>query len=291
MRPAGPAGFPVQPVPARAGIGLRAEHYRELDARRPAVAFLEVHSENYFGRGGIPHHYLERLRRDYPLSLHGVGLSLGSCDPLDAAHLRRIAELIERYQPSLVSEHLAWSSIGARHANDLLPMPYIEEAVDQFARRIAEVQDALGRELLVENVSCYLEYRDSSMAEWEFVTEVVQRSGCGLLLDVNNIYVNAVNHGFDPYRYLAGIPGARVREVHLAGHAVNRFDDGELVIDTHNARVCPPVWELYREALRRFGPRPTLIEWDTDLPALDVLLEEAALADRELENLARAAAA
>ena len=269
-------------VAPAAGIGLRASHYREMLARRPPLAFLEVHSENYFGAGGPPHHYLERLRQDYPLSLHGVGLSLGSGDPLDTTHLAKLKQLAERYQPALISDHLCWTSVDGTHAHDLLPLPFTRAMAKHVARRILAAQDVLGRRLLVENASSYVAFADSDMAEWEFVNEVVTEADCLLLLDVNNVYVNAVNHGFDARGYLAAIPAARVAEIHLAG-----FDTDErahCLVDTHGKPVHAPVWALYRETVRRIGPRPTLIEWDADIPPLDVLLDEAAKANAILEQ-------
>lgn len=267
------------PIPARAGIGLRAEHYREVVATRPPVGWFEVHSENYFGDGGAPHHYLEQVRRDYPLSLHGVGLSLGSADELNRVHLEKLKALIRRYEPGLVSDHLSWSSVDGRYLNDLLPLPYTGESLRHVAARVSAVQDFLGQEILIENPSSYLQYRHSDMGEAEFLAELSARSGCGILLDVNNIYVSASNHGYDAQAYLRAIPSARVREIHLAGHTVNRYPEGEILIDTHNARVCDAVWALYRDALIHVGPAPTLIEWDTDLPALSVLLDEACKAE------------
>jgi uncharacterized protein (UPF0276 family) len=263
---------------ASAGIGLRAPHYGELLERRPALAFLEVHSENYFCDGGAPLAWLERFRDCYPLSLHGVGLSLGSADPLDERHLARLAALVRRFEPALVSEHLCWSSFGGRHANDLLPLPYTPEALDHVVRRVDAVQERLERRILVENVSSYLQFEESTIPEWEFVAEVARRTGCGLLLDVNNIWVNAVNHGFDAHRYLAAIDPRHVEEIHLAGFEAG--EDG--LIDTHAAPVSSDVWTLYEAAIARIGRRPTLIEWDADLPALDVLLGEAAKAQRIL---------
>lgn len=271
-------------VPARAGIGLRAEHYRDLIERRPALGWIEVHSENYFGGGGLPLYYLEQARARYPLSLHGVGLSLGSTDALNREHLARLKALIARFQPGLVSEHLSWSSIGGRHLNDLLPLPYTEEALAHLIARIRQTQDFLGREILIENPSSYLQYRHSTIPEAEFMAAAARESGCGILLDVNNVYVSAVNHDFDPVSYLAAIPASRVREIHLAGHRVNRYPEGEILIDTHDARVCDAVWSLFRESLRHVGRVPTLIEWDTDLPPLDVLLDEARRADAILEQ-------
>ena len=260
--------------PARVGIGLRAPHYAALLEGRPDLDFLEAHSENFFADGGAALAWLERFRALYPLSLHGVGLSLGSCDPIDGTHLDRLCALVRRFEPVLVSEHLAWSSAGGRHANDLWPLPLSEEALDHVAARIGAVQDRLGRELLVENVSAYVRLEPSSMPEWEFVAEAVRRSGCKLLLDVNNIWVNAANHGFDADEYLRGIDPASVAQIHLAG-----FERASgLLIDTHGAPVADEVWALYGRAIARFGPRPTLIEWDNDIPELDVLLAEAARA-------------
>jgi uncharacterized protein (UPF0276 family) len=260
--------------PGAVGIGLRAPHYAELLERRPPLGFVEAHSENYFCEGGAPLAWLERVRALYPVSLHGVGLSLGSCDPLDGAHLDRLAGLVRRCEPALVSEHLSWSSAGGRHANDLLPLPLTEEAAEHVASRIRQAQDRLGREMLVENISSYVRLGQSAMPEWEFVSFVARSAGCRLLLDVNNIWVNAANHGFEPAHYIDAIDPALVGEIHLAGFERTP----EALIDTHGAPVAGEVWELYARAAARFGPRPTLIEWDTDLPPLDVLLDEAARA-------------
>jgi len=270
------------PLPLGAGIGLRSSHMQKLLDTRPALGWVEVHSENYFGHG-IPLAYLLRARELYPVSLHGVGMSVGSTDALDLAHLGDLKSLIDAVEPVLVSEHLSWGSVGGQHLNDLLPLPYTEEALDHVVARLAEVQDRLGRSILVENISSYLQLCDSSIPEWEFLAEVATRSGCGILLDVNNIYVSAVNHGFDPREYLRAIPTWAVQEIHLAGFTRNRFGDSEILVDTHSRRVAPAVWRLYAEALARFGRRPTLIEWDSDLPPLSVLLDEAAKAQRLLE--------
>ena len=264
----------------RTGVGLRAPHYREVLDAVPDIGWLEVHSENYFADGGPAVAALDDLRTDYPLSLHGVGMSLGSADPLDRAHLAKLARLAARVEPALVSEHLSWSSIDGRYANDLLPLPYTEEALAHVVARVGEVQDALGRDILVENVSTYLAFAEATIPEWDFVAELARRSGCGLLLDVNNIHVNAVNHGFDPDRYLAAIPADKVAEIHLAG-----FDrSGDYLIDTHGAPVAPEVWALYARAIARFGPRPTLIEWDLDIPEFEVLAREAATAQAILDD-------
>ena len=278
---------PAAAAPAGVGIGLRAPHYAEMLERRPALAFLEVHSENFFAAGGSSLAWLEAFRSRYPLSLHGVGLSLVSVDPLDERHLARLQALIARFEPAVVSEHLCWSSWGGHHSNDLLPLPFTEEALAHACARIDAVQERLGRPILVENVSAYRTFAESTIPEWEFVAEVARRSGCGLLLDVNNIWVNAANHGFDPRRYLEAIDGRTVGEIHLAG-----FEEVDgLLIDTHGAAVTQGVWDLYAHAVARFGPKPTLIEWDTHIPALDVLLAEAAKASAIAERLPAEAAA
>ena len=273
------------PLPRRAGIGLRAAHHAAFLDTRPAVGFIEVHSENFFGRGGKALHELECARRDYPLSLHGVGLSIGSADPLSRTHLQRLRELADRLEPALVSDHLCWSSVGGVYANDLLPLPWTEEALAHVAARVQCVQEALGRGILIENVSSYFEYADSSMPESEFIAELARRSGCAILLDVNNVFVSAHNHGFDARRYLDAIAPGSVGEIHLAGFTARELDAGTVLIDTHSRPVADGVWALYREALARFGPLPTLIEWDADMPSLDILLAEAAKADAMLAEV------
>lgn len=271
-------------MPVRAGIGLRAAHHAQFLSERPAAAWLEAHSENYFAMGGAQRDIIETLRADYPLSLHGVGLSLGSTDPMDRDHLLRIKDLVRRTEPGLVSEHLSWSSVGGRFLNDLLPLPCTEEALSHMVTRVRQLQDALGRQVLIENISSYLRYTHSQIPEWEFLSSLALQSDCLLLVDVNNVYVSARNHGFDARRYLSLLPAHRVAEIHLAGHTVNVHDGREILIDTHSTRVCPAVWDLYDYALERFGPVPTLIEWDTDIPAVEVLLDEARLADARLEK-------
>lgn len=280
-------GTAPPPVPARAGIGLRAAHHDEFLKRRPPVAWVEVHSENFFAAGGRQPAVLEAVRRDYPLSLHGVGLSLGSTDVLDPDHLENLARLVSRVQPALVSEHLSFSSAGGVFLNDLLPLPFTREAVTHLVSRIGQVQDRLGRSILVENVSSYLAFAEQEMSEWEFLAAVARKAGCGILLDVNNIYVNACNHGFDARAYLAAIPPVLVGEVHLAGHTVTSRTgvDGSqasVLIDTHSTPVCEAVWDLYQDALRWLGPKPALIEWDAELPDLDRLLAEAMTAETML---------
>ena len=275
-------------ISPRAGIGLRPPHYQAMLAQMPAVAFLEVHSENFFGDGGQPLKYLARFREDYTISTHGVGLSLGSTDPLDRDHLKKLKRLVDMIDPVLVSEHLCWVGVNGRFLNDLLPLPYTNESLAHVVQRVGEVQDFLKRPILIENVSSYLEFVDSTIPEWEFVREVASRAGCQILLDVNNIYVNAINHDFDPLTYLDAIVAGSVGEIHLAGFQ----DTGEVLIDTHGTTVCDEVWRLYQYAIRRFGNVPTLIEWDTDIPALSVLLDEAEKADRILEaNAGRLASA
>jgi len=267
------------PIPPRAGIGLRFQHHQAVLETRPDVPWLEVHAENYLG-GGKPLRYLEALRAAYPISLHGVGLSLGSAEGIDSDHLGRIGRLVERIEPAFVSEHLSWSTVDGRYLADLLPLPMTEEALDVVCRNVDQVQTFLRRPMLIENPSTYLRFGHSTIPEWEFLAAVVIRCGCGILCDVNNIYVSVCNHGWQASAYIAALPVTSVEEVHLAGHSVRQFDDGRtLRIDDHGSRVIPEVWALYVDALSRFGPVPTLIEWDTNVPALEVLLDEAAQAD------------
>jgi len=277
-------------LPSRAGIGLRAQHVGELLATRPAVPWLEVHPENYMS-GGAALASLEAVRREYPVSLHGVGLSLGTAGEIDARHLIRVKSLVDHIEPCLVSEHLSWSTAGGVYLNHLLPLPYTEETLAVVAGHIHEVQDALGRRILIENPSSYLRFRHSSMAEPHFLAELARRTGCGLLCDVNNIYVSARNLGLDAASYLDALPTHGIGEIHLAGHAENDADGRVILIDDHGSPVAAPVWRLYERALERFGPVPTLIEWDTDIPELAVLLAEAGIADRMLNEDDRACAA
>jgi uncharacterized protein (UPF0276 family) len=267
-------------IPARAGIGLRAPHIREVLDTQPDVGWVEVHSENYFGDGGQSLQLLEQVRHHYPLSLHGVGLSLGSSDELNPQHLHRLRQLADRIEPGFVSDHISWSSVGGRYFNDLLPIPYTEESLDLVCRHVEQTQEFLGRRILVENASSYLQFSHSTIPEWEFVAQVAHRTGCGVLLDLNNVYVSASNHGFDASTYLRAIPAAAVEEFHLAGHT----DTGSLLIDSHGAPVGDAVWALYAEALERFGALPTLVEWDTDIPPLSVLLDEARKAAGMMET-------
>jgi uncharacterized protein (UPF0276 family) len=274
---------PYTPVPAwrQVGIGLRAPHYRELLATDARIGWLEVHSENYFGAGGQPLTFLERFRERFALSLHGVGLSLGSVDPLARHHLLALKALVERFEPRFVSDHLCWGSVDGRYLHDLLPMPYTEEALTHFCDRVDQAQEQLGRRMLIENVSSYVRFEGADMPEWDFLAAVARRTGCGLLLDVNNIYVSAMNHGFDARRYVDAIPSASVEEIHLAGFDVS----GDLLVDTHGRVVADEVWSLFRHTVQRLGAVPTLIEWDTNIPALPVLLGEAAKAAAILDEL------
>ncbi|MHA4870189.1 MNIO family bufferin maturase [Duganella sp. PWIR1] len=256
------------------GVGLRAPHYRQFMQQRPRVAWLEVHSENYLDRAGWDWHVLQELRRDYPVSLHGVGLGLGSARGFSEAHLARVRELVRQVEPVLVSEHLCWGAVADRQLNDLWPMTLDSAALVLMSERVGRVQDALGRQLLLENVSSYVRFHADAMSEAEFMAALAARTGCGLLLDINNLYVNQCNHGEDALAAIAAIQPGMVGEMHLAGHLVTP----EAVIDHHGDRVAEPVWRLYEAALARFGAVPTLIEWDTDIPALDLLLGEAAKA-------------
>lgn len=252
------------------GLGLRPQHYNEILDGPRRVDWFEAISENYMGPGGKPLHYVERVRAEYPLVLHGVSLSIGTTDPLNMDYLDGLKALAGRLQPMWMSDHLCWTGAHGRNMHDLLPLPYTEEALAHVAARVQRVQEHLGRELVLENVSSYVEFAHSTMSEWEFIAELAKRTGCGLLLDVNNIYVSAFNHGFDAQDFLSGIPKDRVRQIHLAGHS----NMGTHIIDTHDAPVVDPVWELYADALRRFGPVPTMIERDDNIPPFAELVEE-----------------
>ena len=265
-------------LPSAAGIGLRAPHYREVLDTLPALGWVEVHSENFFG-GGAPLHTLLKVREHYPISLHGVGMGLASVTPLDAAHLSALSRLCADVQPAAVSEHLCWNAADGLVINDLLPFPYTREALDHVARRVEQVQEGLQHQLLVENLSSYLSFSHSEMTEGEFLAELTRRTGCGILFDVENLYVNVRNLGVDAEAFIKAIPAVAVKEYHLAGYSMR---DGCLV-DTHDHPVYPEVWDLYESVLRHIGPRPTLIEWDTDIPELAVLMGEAAKAQQRLE--------
>ncbi len=289
--PASHARFGRHAIPARAGIGLRQPHIDQVLLEAPDVGWLEIHSENYLAPGGPRLRALELVRRDYPLSCHGVGLSLGSAEGLDRDHLARLKALFDRIEPGLISEHVSWSVAEGVYLNDLLPLPYTEEALAILCRNIDHAQSVFGRQMLIENPSSYVAFAHSEMPEWEFMAEAARRTGCALLLDVNNIHVSAHNHAFDADAYVAALPLDRVEEVHVAGHFVRTFLDvrGEartILIDDHGAQVDQAVWDLFTRVLARLGPVPTLMEWDTNVPDLPVLLAEAAIADRLLARQA-----
>lgn len=269
-----------------AGIGLRTPHFSALEQDKPAIPWLEVPIDNYMIAGGQALQHLERIRRDYPITFHGVGMSLGSVDPLNENYLKRLRRLMRRFEPAWLSDHLCWTSVDGRYLHELLPLPYVDEAVQHVSQRILQVQDFLGRRLLIENVSSYLQFSSSSMPEWEFLTAVAEAADCDILLDINNIHVSASNHRFEARHYLEALPVPRVRELHLAGYE----DCGTHLLDTHGAPVHEPVWTLYRQALARFGALPTLIEWDNAIPPLPVLQAEAARAQMYLDEAERDAA-
>ena len=267
-------------LPARSGVCLKAQHYQTILDDAPDTGWFEIHPENYMGAGGLPHKYLAAIHERYPLSMHGVGMSLGSADGIDDRHLRELRELERRYRPEALSEHLAWSRFDSVYVNDLLPVPYHAESLRLIADNIDKVQQALGRPIMIENPSAYVGFVDHACTEPEFLAALAARTGCGILLDVNNVFVSACNLGFDPYAYIRAVPPGIVGEMHLSGHAIQAIEDTEVRIDDHGSPVKQPVWELYQFTLRHLGRYvPTLIEWDTDIPALHVLLAEAARAD------------
>jgi uncharacterized protein len=285
-------------LPARAGIGLKPQHYAEVLGERPDFAFFEVHAENYMGAGGPPHHYLSKIREQYPISLHGVALSIGGSQPLNREHLSRLKSLLDRYDCGMFSEHLAWSTHEDAYLDDLLPLPYTEETLAHVCDHIDETQETLGRRMLLENPSTYVQFRESTMSELEFITAVADRTGCGLLLDVNNVFVSCINHDMDPVSYINAFPAAHVGEIHLAGHDEREDDAGKpLLIDGHGSAVVDPVWALYELTLKRTGPVPTLIERDANVPPLHELMAEAIRANQCLareeqrRNSSRSAAA
>ena len=264
---------------AHTGIGLRFPHQQFVVSNRPRVPWFEVHTENYFG-GGTRLAALERIRCDYPLSLHGTALSPGGAEGIDRSHLQRVAECVERLQPALISEHLSFSIVDGIYYADLLPLPLTEESLWVVCRNVTQIQEALKRRILIENPSSYLRYSHSVIPEWEFLAALSARTGCGILCDVNNIHVSACNHGWDPHEYLAALPADAVGEIHLAGHAERVIEGRKVLIDNHGSRVSGPVWDLFAAALRRFGPTPALIEWDMDIPEFPVLQDEAAHAEQ-----------
>ncbi len=275
-------------TPASAGVGFRRCHEPAFVDGAPRVGWLEVHSENYFdrqdSRPGMALRNLMEIRNRYPVSIHGVGLSLGSADPLDLEHLEALSRLVRRIEPVFVSEHLSWGAVGGKHLNDLLPIPYTMQSLENFACKLEQAMDQLQRQLLIENISSYVDFRASELSEAEFLAELTARTGCQLLLDINNVYVNCVNRGLDPWPHIDAIPARHVAEIHLAGHSRSMFRGEEIVVDTHSDLVCGDVWHLYARWIAKYGPRPTLIEWDTDIPALDVLLAEAAAAQQIMDS-------
>ena len=252
------------------GLGLRREHYAAVLDTRPAVDWFEILSENYMVDGGKPLYFLDRIRAQYPMVMHGVSLSIGGCDPLDMDYLASLKRLAERIEPEWISDHLCWTGIDGRNLHDLLPLPYTEEAIEHVAARVMQVQDTLARRILLENVSSYVTFTDSQVSEWEFLSAVAERADCYILLDVNNVYVSAGNHGYDARTYIEGVPCERVHQIHLAGHSRN----GSLIVDTHDHPVPDPVWDLYAEAIARLGPVSTMIERDDDIPPIEDLLVE-----------------
>ncbi|WP_043879551.1 MNIO family bufferin maturase [Azorhizobium caulinodans] len=278
-------------LPSRAGIGFKPQHFADIVASRQPLGFFEVHAENYMGAGGPPHAQLRRLREDYALSIHGVGLSIGAMQPLDADHLERLRLLCDRYEPESFSEHLAWSSHDSVYLNDLLPLPYTDGTLSRVVEHVDRVQTRLRRQMLLENPATYLTFAESTLAETDFLAEVARRAGCGLLLDVNNVFVAATNHNTDPAAYLARFPLEAVREIHLSGHSRTTDETGApLLIDSHDTPVTDPVWALYADVIARTGPVPTLIEWDNDVPAWPILRAEALRAETVLAGARQNAA-
>ena len=273
------------------GIGLRHKHFSDFLESAPDVPWLEVHTENFFSTGAKPREKLRQIAKKYPLSAHGVGLSLGSADRPSKEHLIKIKNFIAEFKPVLVSEHLSWSSVNGVFLNDLLPVPYTQEALDVISNNIKEAQDFLGRQILIENPSSYMAFKISTMPEDEFMNKVAEQSGCGILLDINNIYVSSVNHNFDAAKYLNNISGEKVGEIHLAGFTEGKIDERRFLLDTHSAKVFPDVWKLYKQAIKKFGEKPTLIEWDEEIPELSVLLEEREKAEKIIKEKAKKNAA
>ena len=277
------ASFQPTSLPTRVGVGLKSEHYQQIIETRPDLGFFEIHAENYLVDGGAFHHYLTRIREIYPLSIHGVGLSIGGETALDNSHLNRLAALLDRYEPQSFSEHLAWASHGDIFLNDLLPLPYTRQTLQHVCDHIDQVQSHLQRQMLLENPATYVEFSASNMSETDFINTVIERTGCGLLLDVNNVYVSCINHNRDPYAYIKALPHASVGEIHLAGFASETDAVGDpLLIDSHGSPVAQEVWSLYEHTLSLTGPVGTLIERDNDIPSFDVLFAESQQAGKLL---------
>ena len=277
-----PVQTDAETIPARAGVGLKPAHYEHILRERPDIGFFEVHAENFMGAGGPPHRYLSAIREHYPLSVHGVGLSIGGPTAPDDRHLNRLRRVVERYRPGLVSEHLAWAGLNGRFANDLLPLPYTRHTLERTVSHLHQVQDVLGRRILIENPATYIRFEQTDMHECDFLRELARRSGCGLLLDLNNVYVSAFNHGYAPQDYLARFPLELVGEIHVAGHVLRDDADSGFLIDSHDQPVADAVWSLLDETIRRGGPRPVLLERDGNIPGWEELAAEAAVADSRL---------
>lgn len=276
--------YPPNPIPAKAGVGLKPEHYQAIIESRPDIAWFEIIPENYMAEGGAVHHYLHQIRENYPLSIHGIGLSLGSEEGVCSHQLASLKKLIDCYQPDLLSEHLSWSRNDGLVLNDLLPIPYTDQALDTFVRNLDQSQNYLQRQIMIENPSSYFQLDYSTYTEWDFLVLVAKRSGAKILLDINNIYVSAFNHGFDAKNYIDNIPKELVGEIHLAGHSIQEMQSGRVLIDDHGSKVISQVWQLYQYALERFGNRPTLIEWDANIPKWEVLFDQAKMADQILKE-------
>lgn len=279
-------------LPRQAGVGFKPEHFSEIRSSRQPLGFFEVHAENYMGDGGPPHAQLRYIRENYALSLHGVGLSIGSMQDLDRDHLARLKSLCDRYEPQSFSEHLAWSSHDTVFLNDLLPLPYTPQTLARIVEHVDQVQTTLRRQMLLENPATYLLFAESTIGETEFLAEIARRAGCGLLLDVNNVFVSATNHRLDAEAYLASFPLQHVGEIHLSGHAETEDETGApLLIDTHDKEVTDPVWALYESVIARTGPLASLVEWDDNIPAWSILRAEADAAQSILDQARRSAAA
>ncbi len=271
------------------GVGLRPEHYADVIDQKPGLAWLEVPSEVYFAEGGHAITMLTQIREFYPISLHGMSMSLGSTDELNWQYLKSLRDLMQRIDPCLISDHLAWCSIDGQYLHDLLPLPYTEESLEHLVPRIQQVQDYLGKQLLIENIASYLSYDHSTIPEWQFLTELANRAGCGVLLDLTNVYVSSTNLGFDPLRYVSGLTSAVIQEIHVSGFSSTILDEKEVLIDSHNRLIVPAVWDLYRYAIQHLGTKPTIIEWDSDLPPLATLCLEAYRAEQIMRNAHAAA--
>ncbi|SMN16147.1 Uncharacterized protein conserved in bacteria, NMA0228-like [uncultured Candidatus Thioglobus sp.] len=264
------------------GIGLRHQHLQQVIDEKPNINWFEVHSENFF-YDNLASYQLEQIAQNYPISLHGIGLSLGSGDVLDKNHLHKLKTAVDRFSPDLISDHLSWSSINGHYLNDLLPVPYTQESLNNFVNKVKQVQDFLGRKILIENPSSYICFKDSNISEWDFFAALPSLSGCGLLLDVNNVYVSCFNHGYKAQDYLNCIDAKDVKEIHLAGYTEKKLEQGTILIDDHSKRVSDEVWDLYQKIIQKIGNTPTLIEWDTDIPDLSILLDEAKKAQAVLD--------